>query len=93
MISVVYFVTASERGTKPGEIVLLLVSDPSELMDNSVTDLEPVFPTKMNFPPRSATTKTGFVPTLTEAVVKAVNAPVVLSILNCEMLPEPELAT
>src|SRR6266436_413307 len=45
VISVVYFVAASERGTKPTLRVWLLISEPSDLIENSVSDLEPVFPT------------------------------------------------
>src|SRR5258708_33510368 len=90
--SVVYLVAATERGTKPGEMVLLLVSDPSDAIENSVTELAPTFPTKRNFPSGSTATKPGFVPAFTEAVVNAVRAPAA-PIANCETVAEPELAT
>ncbi len=63
------------------------------MKENSLIELDPWLPTKRNFLVGSSASNSGCVPALTVDVVKAVSAPVVPSILNCETFDDPKLAT
>ena len=73
--------------------LLVGASDPSELRENSVSELDPWLPMKMYLPFGSGTTSRGLAPAVGLVFVRVVSTPVVVSMLYCEIVVVPELAT